>query len=139
MIGFCLYIKNLINIFEVLLSFGASAYALLALFEGFFEFYLSFITLALLGVKNSFDLVKLIVLHKKLNCKRTSEFHKKNANETKLLENILEGNRKELKQAFRPRLDTLGEEEEILEDSSNQRQSVWKGRVKKDSMKDEIW
>lgn len=138
MIGFCLYIKNFVNFFEVLLSFGALIYTILALFEGFFEFYITFITLGLLGAKNSFDLVKLIVLYKKLNCRRTSEYQKNNE-ENKILENILKGNRKELKQAYRPRLDTLGEEEEILEDSSNQRQSVWKGRVKNESKKDEIW
>lgn len=46
------------------------------------------------------------------------------------LDDILEGNRDFIKVAYRARLDTLGEADEVFEDSLGQKHSVWEGRFK---------
>jgi hypothetical protein len=47
------------------------------------------------------------------------------------METILESNRENIKYIYRARLDTLGEEDEIFEDSMNNKRSIWSGRVKR--------
>ena len=54
---------------------------------------------------------------------------------SKSMETILETNRENIKYMYRARLDTLGEEDEIYEDSLNQKHSVWTGRIKADRSK----
>ena len=45
------------------------------------------------------------------------------------MEEILETNLENIKVAYRARLDTLGEEDEILESSQATNGSIWKGRM----------
>jgi len=57
--------------------------------------------------------------------------------EERSLDTILEGNRDYIKVVYRARLDTLGEADEIFEDSLNQKHSVWEGRVKAPTQSEE--
>lgn len=112
-----------------MICFSTLSYTICVFYVVYSEFYATLASLVLIGFRNCFNLARLVILFKKLNC-RVSVCSEKSLAATKSLKHILKDNRKVLKQAHRPRLYTLCEEEEILEDSSSQKQSVWKGRIK---------
>ena len=94
----------------------------------------TYIALTILILRNTFMMIRIIILMKRsfTSRKSTPLIIDKAEPPSKSMETILETNRENIKYMYRARLDTLGEEDEIYEDSLNQKHSVWTGRIKAD-------
>lgn len=91
------------------------------------------VTLLILILRNCLMILRVFILMKRtFSSRKRKEVDLGNVEgiQEKSLDEILEGNRDYIKVVYRARLDTLGEADEIFEDSLNQKHSVWEGRVK---------
>ncbi|OMJ66109.1 hypothetical protein SteCoe_37169 [Stentor coeruleus] len=132
LIGFRLFVKNIFNIIDLILTIFCVVEIIFAVLDVLVPEVSTVIGLSILIARNLIIVGRIFILmNRGLQSRQSSPLIlPPNAPETRSMDTILESNIEYLKVAYRARLDTLGEEDEMLEASGNNG-SVWSGRIKK--------
>ncbi|OMJ83577.1 hypothetical protein SteCoe_15487 [Stentor coeruleus] len=131
LIGFRLFVKNVFNIIDLILTAFCVLGIIFAVLDVLVPEISTMIGLSILIARNLIIVGRIFILMKRgLQSRQSSPLIlPPNAPEVRSMDTILESNIEYLKVAYRARLDTLGEEDEILE-ASGTNGSVWSGRIK---------
>lgn len=132
LIGFRLFVRNVFNIIDLILTAFCVVEIIFAVLDVLVPEVSTVIGLSILIARNLIIVGRIFILMKRgLQSRQSSPLIlPPNTADTRSMETILESNIEYLKVAYRARLDTLGEEDEMLEASGNNG-SVWTGRIKK--------
>ena len=139
LIGMSRFFHDWLNVLDAILSSFCFIEVIIAITDIFLHTLNSIIIMAVLILRNVFMIIRILLIIKRSSQSKKSEPVVVLTNtivvnrEPPSLESILETNVENLKHVYRARLDTLGEEDEILESSLATNGSVWKGRISQTS------
>ena len=135
LIGMRRFFHSWQNVLDAVLTSFCLIEVIIAITDIFLHTLNSIIIMAVLILRNVFMIIRIILIIKRSSQSKKSEPVVILTNtfvvnrEPPTLESILENNIENLKHVYRARLDTLGEEDEVLESSLANNGSVWKGRI----------
>ena len=136
MIGLKRFTKNTFNVIDILLSLFSCIEIIIVGFDIFFQSWSSILAFIALLIRNLIMIIRIIIIMRRGMQSRADKTVIKiptiiinREKESLSMEEILETNLENIKVAYRARLDTLGEEDEILESSQATNGSIWKGRM----------